>query len=249
MGNSHPPSVLYDANNWLRRRFESGTSIRVCLAEVKVRPGVVVFDGPFALKRRRNLYSNYKVSRNPLANDMAKNFELFQRLLTCVNVPTIRVPGWEADDVIASIIRHCNELAHVNSTDADFLQLPNVTIEQRKPFPVPSEFIRTYKSSVGDKSDKIPGMKGFGEKAWGNLTQGDKEMLRAFLAGEIGGYPANIPKGTQAWLEDHDNVQLVRTFYDITQLYTVPWDEIMKHTVVGQNDPAGAEIIFKEFLL
>src|SRR3990167_2717922 len=148
-GSARPPSVLYDANNWLRRRFEAGCSVRVCLAEIRVYPGTVVFDGPGGLKRRRSVYPNYKVSRNPLPSEMGKHFELFQRLLTCVPVPCVRVPGWEADDVIATLgRRYANGHANIKSTDVDFLQLDRVTIDRDKPFPVPTNLIRTYKSSV-----------------------------------------------------------------------------------------------------
>src|SRR5262245_21162669 len=219
-GDGRPPvrvQLIYDANNWLRRRFEGGASIRVCLAEVKARPGTFVFDGQGALRRRRKIYPAYKSGRKLIADDMHKQFELFRRVLTCVHVPCVRVEGWEADDVIATLVRLHSNPTIVKSTDVDFLQLPNVTIDREKPFPIQATLVRTYKSSVGDKSDNIPGIKNFGPKTWDQLP--DKPALTAFFEGKAG-IPIGLPKSCQLWLEDEVNTALVRSFFDITQLYS-----------------------------
>lgn len=246
-GIGHPPSVLYDANNWLRRRFEGGASVRLCFAEVKARPGTVVFDGPGGLKRRRSVYPGYKVRRKSLVSDIVRQFELFQRLLTCTNVACVRVPGWEADDVIATLARSQKGRVHIKSTDADFLQLANATIDRDKPFPVKANLVRTYKATVGDPSDCIPGLKGFGKGAWAKLTAADHAEFTRFFEGGPG--PITLPKATANWLADPANAALARSYYQITALYDVPMSEIAANAFVGQEDPDGAEIIFKEFLL
>lgn len=243
-GAVHPPSILYDANNWLRRRFEGGASVRLCYAEVKARPGTVVFDGPGGLKRRRSVYPGYKVRRKHLVSDIVQQFELFQRLLTCAPVACIRVPGWEADDVIATLARTVGRV-HIKSTDADFLQLSNATIDREKPFPTTANLVRTYKASVGDPSDCIPGLKAFGPKWWASLSDAQLAELTAFFEG--GAIPAGLPKATTNWLEE--NTPLARSYYAITALYDVPMAEIAANAFIGQDDPGGAEEIFKEFLL
>jgi len=83
-------------------------------------------------------------------------------------IACIRVKGWEADDVIATLVRsEPNEQFIIESTDVDFMQLPNVRIAREKPAPVEPQYMRLYKTLVGDPSDNIGGLKGFGKGAWG----------------------------------------------------------------------------------
>lgn len=240
--------LIYDATNFLRRRLEGGASVRLCYAEVKGQPGTVVFDGRGAKQRRVALYSAYKLHRAPLVTSIYAQFDLFQETLQCLDVPVITVPGYEADDVIATLVRSQDGPVHIRSNDVDFLQLPNVTIDREKPPPCPPQELRLYKTMVGDQSDNIPGAKGFGEKAWSVLTDNDKEDLTKYLEGVEDYYPAALPNATKNWLDEPTNRDLVRVFWKIIDLWNVPMDEIIANTTVGVNAPEKVEENLMRFL-
>ena len=84
--------IIYDANNWLRRRFEVGCSVQTCYAEVRANPGTIVFDGAHALKRRRNLYPGYKMRRQLLTTSIFEHFKMFEEACQWLDVALVRVP-------------------------------------------------------------------------------------------------------------------------------------------------------------
>lgn len=240
--------IIYDCNNWLRRRCERGSSLRTCFAEVMGRPGTLVFDGPGGLKRRRALYPEYKAGRKSLSSDITAQFELFMKLAQYLPVSMIRIPGWEADDVIATLTTFTKEMVEIMSTDADFLQLPNVRLPERdRPFPVESRYVRLYKALVGDKSDNIPGVKGFGLKAWEHLADSERDVLQTLLSGETNLIPHTLPVGTFNWLGE--NLDKARMYYHITNLFTVPMEEILGHVSTGTFDIGAADALFMEYHL
>lgn len=241
--------IIFDCNNWLRRRCERGSSLKTCFAEVAAHPGaVLVFDGDGALKRRRAIYPEYKAGRPMMGSDMAANFELFEKLTQFLPVIAVRVPGWEADDVIATLARQTNVTVQIMSTDADFLQLPNAVLPERQTqFPCEGSWVHLYKAVVGDKSDNIPGIKGFGQKAWDNLSNVDRARLEQLLDGQGMLMPEGMSAACLNWL--NDNLELVRIFYKITALYDVPLDDIVKYATVGVLNIPAADAIFKEYFL
>lgn len=100
---------------------------------------------------------------------------LVEEILPMLGINTIRVPGWEGDDVIAWIVRYLVEDDDVVivTTDKDMIQLVNGRVRLFRPgvFKNPDELITKpdwyylpRRAMVGDKGDKIPGVHGIGEK-------------------------------------------------------------------------------------
>lgn len=119
--------------------------------------------------------------------------ELLVACLEEIGIPVLSVPGYEADDVIATVTRLSNKIFldskpvinpnfKIITVDKDLLQLvrPGVQVyltksniwnclistkdECKKEVGVYPDQILDFKSLVGDKSDNIPGITNFGPK-------------------------------------------------------------------------------------
>ena len=82
---------------------------------------------------RHEKYKNYKVNRDKAPSDLSLQLPEFWRLLDAFKIPYIGQPGYEADDVIASVAsQFSGEHLHVYivSGDKDFYQIlgPRVTM-------------------------------------------------------------------------------------------------------------------------
>jgi DNA polymerase-1 len=102
--------------------------------------------------------------------------------LKCIPVKTISLDKVEADDIIAHLSKQLstqkNSKVYIVSSDKDFLQLVDHNITLFRPtekefftpekikdkIGLPVENFILYKTLLGDNSDKIPGIKGLGEK-------------------------------------------------------------------------------------
>ncbi|KGM36098.1 hypothetical protein [Inquilinus limosus] len=243
--------TIYDMNNHSRRNFERGQSVSTIYHMINQDPNpvILVWDGPFGNQQRRRLFPGYKGKRKGMMEDMRASQELLRELLKLTRHTTILVPEFEADDVIAAIVRQLgSEPVHIRSNDMDFAQFPNVKLDREK-IPCEPEWVRLYKVTVGDDSDSIPGIKGFGEGSWPKL---DKPGFQAFLNG-LGNAPAldglGFSKAQLSWLEEPENLELIRTFYQIVGFLDVPSDLISKGTTPGRPNPAAANEILRQYLL
>lgn len=245
---------IYDANNYIRLTLESditGLTARSILASVNDSkdPCIFVWDGPGGNKRRREIYDGYKRNRSPLKADITTGFETVEEVLRHTNAIQVRVPGYEADDIVAALTRHyasSGESIVIYSNDQDFAQLvgefPGRVIAGFKPKAhIPPHLIRYFKITVGDPSDNIPGIKGFGEKAW---TDTDKDVLKDWVdeivedgtVRDIG-----LPPRVKVDVDD------VRRFSKIIEFLPVSLDEISQHMTVGQPNYAAADAYLKGF--
>ncbi|MGI8968215.1 MAG: 5'-3' exonuclease [Chloroflexota bacterium] len=148
---------------------------------------VVALDVPEAPTFRHLLYPAYQGQRGPLGGDEAPSFErqvaAARHVLPTVGVPVLSVPGYEADDVMATLAVRAAEYnvpSIIMSTDRDLLQMvrPNIEIlvpatpprpvrnaeEVRERVGVNPDGIPTWKALAGDPSDNIPGVAGVGTK-------------------------------------------------------------------------------------
>lgn len=242
--------TIYDANNYVRRQFEVGKSVSDVFHQItagSARP-IVVWDGYGANAHRREIYPDYKKGRKPAGENIYENFKLLGALLELSDAIQIKVDGWEADDVIYSLCMDLDgEPVRVHSTDLDLAAIPNLVTDREK-FPVDRNEIPLYKACVGDKSDNIPGIKGFGQKTWENLSPIDREMLGALLSGEeLNPDDINMPAAPKNWIKE--NLELARAYFQVVALQYVPSDEVDKGTIYGKANYAEATRIMKDFLL
>lgn len=168
--------IIYDTNNWARITLEkdiTGMGIETLLEEALRRDGhirIFVFDGRKGNKRRRDLYPEYKATRKPAQDFFYENIKMFRDLLEYAPNKTARciVDGYEADDVINFLAKQFSQVT-IMTTDRDLTQITSACFPMIQTDLTDREYIRTYKTLVGDQSDNIKGVQGFGKTTWKNV--------------------------------------------------------------------------------
>lgn len=136
---------------------------------------------------RHEMYSEYKGTRKPMAEELREQVPLMKEVLHAMGVRTIEQAGLEADDLLGTLSRRCEAKGMevvILSGDRDLLQLATDHVEIRVPktkragteiedyyaadvkeryLVTPQEFI-DVKALMGDASDNIPGVPNIGEK-------------------------------------------------------------------------------------
>lgn len=149
----------------------------------------VVFD-PAGGSFRNEIFPEYKANRGEPPDDLKPQFALCREAVTALGIPSIVVPGYEADDIIGTLARkwvesgdHCHAL--IVTADKDLMQLvtDKVTLWDGKEdadvdraaviekFGVPPETVADALGLAGDSSDNIPGVPGIGLKTAAKLLQ------------------------------------------------------------------------------
>ena len=141
---------------------------------------------------RMEALEQYKSQRPPMDDDLKVQFPIIEELLEAMNVPVVRIKGWEGDDVLGTIAARDEELGYETllvTGDKDAYQLAtdmtrivttkkgitDVAIygpaEVLERYGVrPDQFI-DFLGLKGDSSDNIPGVPGIGDKTAAKLLQ------------------------------------------------------------------------------
>lgn len=147
---------------------------------------------------RQEIYPAYKAHRPPPPEDLVPQFALIRDAATAFGLPQIELPGFEADDIIATytkLARSANIPVVIVSADKDLMQLVGDgvalydTLKDRmlgvpeviEKFGVPPEKVVDVQSLAGDAVDNVPGVPGIGIKTAAQLITefGDLETLLA----------------------------------------------------------------------
>jgi DNA polymerase-1 len=137
---------------------------------------------------RRKSYPNYKATRPKPPADLLSQIRRCREIVEAYRLPVFAQDGWEADDVIFSLVKTAQELAWytvVVSSDKDLFQLvaPDVLCwdtmrdrvfgveEVQQRFGVRVAQLRDYFGLIGDSSDNIPGVPSVGPKTARTLLQ------------------------------------------------------------------------------
>ena len=182
----------------------------------------VIFDSS-RVSFRNDIYPEYKANRSDPPEELVPQFDLIRDATRAFNVPCIELPGFEADDLIATFARMAREEGHevvIVSSDKDLMQLvgdgvsmldpaKNLTIgreEVVERFGVGPESVIDVQALAGDSTDNVPGVPGIGVKTAAELirTYGDLDTLLQ-RAGEI-----KQPKRRQNLIENADMARVSR---------------------------------------
>lgn len=246
---------IYDGNNYVRLLLEvdhTGLVPRNIWSEVYHTNDVVlwVWDGLGGNARRRAIYPEYKRNRTPPKKDIYAGFDVVEEVLKHSKAIQVRVPGYEGDDVVAALARHYaaqGDTVSIYSNDADMLQLTGefpdrIFCGARIKDNVPPHLIKYYKVTVGDSSDNIPGIAGFGQKSWDSLN---KDCLARFIDDVVAGVEPTVDLELPSRCKvDPD---LIRAFWNIVSFLPVPFDEMSKHMTVGTPNYYEADAYLKRF--
>ena len=153
------------------------------LREQSPRGGAVGMDAPRATFRH-DLYAGYKASRPAAPTPLTDQIRRLSDLLDAFGFPVFKAPGFEADDVLATLARVFAERGDaplIVTGDLDALQCAvGITrihavgrgVEGRTydaaavvaRFGVTPEQLPDWKALAGDPTDEIPGVPGIGAK-------------------------------------------------------------------------------------
>ncbi|MDA9106449.1 DNA polymerase I, partial [Candidatus Pelagibacter sp.] len=145
----------------------------------------VIFDA--ARKTFRNeIYSDYKANRSEAPDDLAPQFEYIRKSVVAFNLPSVDLPNYEADDLIATYVEQIlakGAKVTIVSSDKDLMQLYRKDVRifdpMKNKFITPEDIITKFgvgpekvidvQSLAGDSSDNVPGVPGIGVKTAAEL--------------------------------------------------------------------------------
>jgi DNA polymerase-1 len=159
---------------------------------------------------RHQADANYKADRPETPEDFIPDLENLQELLTALDISLVTFPGYEADDILATLAAQAVVKGYrvkILSGDRDLFQLvdkqKNVSVlyldntaiknsSDRINYPefdpeaveeklgIKPEQIVDYKALCGDKSDNIPGVRGIGDKTAVKLLKEYKTLAGVY---------------------------------------------------------------------
>jgi len=130
---------------------------------------------------RKEMYAEYKAQRPPIPEDLPPQIERIEQILAAMNIPILRKDGFEADDIIGTLIRAAGTEdldCVVCSKDKDILQLLNErvsTLDVKRGVRTTVESLLEDKGITpeqfldclalqGDTADNVPGVPDVGPK-------------------------------------------------------------------------------------
>lgn len=137
---------------------------------------------------RHELYPEYKANRAAIPDDLPPQIEYVAKVCEALNIPTIKKPGYEADDIIGTFAvkgAAAGLQVVILTSDKDMGQLVNENVSimrlekgnyvlnnaegVKNWLGVRPDQVIDYLSLVGDSSDNVPGVPGIGEKGASGL--------------------------------------------------------------------------------
>ncbi len=188
---------------------------------------------------RHELYKPYKEHRKAMPDDLRPQIADIQRFLKALAIPVLAVPGYEADDVLATVADQVEQLGgqcYLVTSDKDCRQLitdqvkvynirknevldADAVIEQ---WGIRPDQVVDLQAMWGDSTDNIPGIAGVGQKTATQLLAEYGTLEGIFKhVDEISGTRRreNVRAGREAALLSR---QLVRLARDVP--IEIPWD-------------------------
>ena len=219
-----PTNAVYGFTTMLLRAIREGNPTHLAVA----------FDEE-AKAKRSELYSEYKATRGAPPEDLTPQFPLVRRVLEALRDPAIGFPGYEADDVIATLARRARAQGWevvIVSGDKDLMQLVVNGIrcydsmyekwygpaEVEEKWGVPPQQVADLLALTGDKIDNIPGVPGVGEKTAAGLLK-EYGTLENVLANAAG---VKKPKLRENLLASLDAVRRARQLISLYEELPLP---------------------------
>lgn len=162
---------------------------------------------------RHDAFENYKAGRAKTDDDLISQIIASHRVFEAFGIPTYEAPGFEADDLLGTIVEQLKDSGSVRTVivtgDMDTLQLvrdPQVSVYTQKKGAETTTYdesavrerygieplqLPDWKALAGDASDNIPGVPGIGAK-------GATDIIRA--AGSVEGIYEKLAQGDEAFI-------------------------------------------------
>ncbi len=199
----------------------------------------VALDPP-AKTFRHEMYPEYKGNRSATPEQVKAALEPIIEILKALNIPTLMITGYEADDVIGAMVKKytsADTQTYMVTPDKDYAQLVGPNAFQYKPgkggaeaeilgtkeicekysIQEPSQVIDIL-AIWGDASDNVPGVKGIGEV-------GAKKLIAKYSSVEniLSNINELTNKQAAAFKESHDNLILSKQLVSIKTDIALEW--------------------------
>ncbi len=188
---------------------------------------------------RRELYPAYKAHRPPPPEDLIPQFELVRDVVRALGLRVLERPGYEADDLIATLCERARDRYDVTiiSTDKDLMQLVGPgcvmldTMRDRlydeaavvAKMGVPPAQIVDLLALMGDTSDNIPGVPSIGPKTAAKLLTEFGSLEGIYEALDAGpSHPSLKGKRRERLLAHRDDALLSQRLATVVR--DVPFD-------------------------
>lgn len=215
---------------------------------------------------RHKMYKEYKATREAMPDDLKPQIGKLKEVIAAYNIPMIEEAGYEADDVIGTLVRRAEKedvLCFMVTPDKDFMQLVDKKSRIMKfarsangksitdieivdeegvfaKFGVKPNQVIEVLGLMGDSVDNVPGVKGVGEKTAIALIQ---------EYGSIDNVYANIHKITKPKLKEN-LLYCKKDAYLSKELVTIHTEMDIKidfhKLVASEKNPALLEKLFAE---
>jgi DNA polymerase-1 len=236
------------------------------VSEYGVRPTVVAWDA--GSSGRTELFADYKAQRRSRPDLLRQQWPAMERLVQAFGYTNVQVPGYEADDVIASLTERALEASPpvpvmIVTGDRDVLQLidaggvvrvmatsrgiTETKIYDRQAvidrYGIPPELIPDFYGLKGDTSDNIPGIPGIGDKTASELIQsyGSLEGVLSHVEDVSG------PKRKQNLIDHADDARVSKSLATMVRDVAVEFD--LASEVEREPDRALVREVFREYEL
>jgi DNA polymerase-1 len=234
------------------------------LTEHGTKPTVVVWDA--GMSGRKEVYSDYKAQRTTRPDLLKQQWPHLEPLVEAFGYRNVKVEGFEADDVIASLAERARDAGvpvTIVTGDRDAFQLidPESRVKVMATsrgitetklydygavvdrYGIPPELIPDFYGLKGDTSDNIPGVPGIGDKTASDLLQrfGDLETVLASID-EISG-----AKRKQNLIEHADNARVSKELATMRRDIDVDFDALEE--AGREPDRSRLRDVFREFEL
>lgn len=209
-----------------------------------------VFDGLDSRKPRRDIYPAYKDTKSRQKNSQDRTkYEVLkvfkhEKLPKIGGCMMIEIPFVEADDIIRKLTKYHVSVGHqvtISSNDVDIAELtslPGVIQPQaRLPQHCRPEQLCIYKTLVGDSGDNIKGLKGFGEKAWENLSESDLQVLTQKITDKSSTFDVELDDA-KLTLKVQQNWDEILMWYSVVSYIDFEDSLIQKHLKVFPKQAA-----------
>ncbi len=143
---------------------------------------------------RADIYPEYKANRPPMPDDMPLQIDRIEQILQQMNIPALRLDGFEADDIIGTVAKNAAAAGidtYICSNDKDMLQLLG-------------DHVYTYDLKTGKRTDRELMLAEMGVSPEQFV---DVLALQGDTADNVPGVPDVGPKTALNWIQKYGSVQ------------------------------------------
>lgn len=203
--------------------------------------------------KRNTLFPAYKAGREKKDPSFYEQYERVQERLKGLGFLVWKADGYEADDVIATAVRHAKALniaCDIYTNDKDLLQLVDdgkdiVVVSTRNGARLDEEAVYQnlgvcpfqvvdFLALWGDKADNIPGCPNCGPKTAAAMLDAN-ELEDILLIADEGNQPVGGGKAVTNNLREHaDQIIQGKTLIQLFTEVPIVWDEIYDEAEMGE---------------